>query len=177
MTRLEKENAIAELKEKFDNNNFFYLTDSSTLSVADVNDLRRKCFEHGVEMKVVKNTLARNALESAPEEKEYAGLYDSLKGPTALLFTSTANIPAKIIEEFRKSKKTDRPILKAAYIDYAVFVGDDQLKALANIKSKEELIGEIVALLQSPMKNVVGALKSGGNTLAGLVKALEEREQ
>ena len=175
MTRAEKMTAIEELKEKFNNNSFFYLTDSSTLTVAQVNDLRRLCFEKGVEMKVVKNALAKKALSDAPEEKGYAKLFDSLKGPTAIMFTQTANVPAKIIEEFRKEH--ERPVLKAAYIDTSVFLGDDQVKTLSSLKSKEELIGEIIGLLQSPAKNVVSALKSGGSTIMGLLKALEERAE
>ena len=175
MTRAEKTTAIAELKEKFSNNSFFYLTDSSTLTVEQVNNLRRLCFEKGVEMKVVKNTLAIKALQDAPEEKGYEQLYDSLKGPTAIMFTETANVPAKIIEEFRKEHK--RPVLKAAYIDTSVFIGDDQVKALAALKSKEELIGEIIGLLQSPAKTVISSLKSGGSTIMGLLKALEERAE
>lgn len=177
MTRAEKTTAIAELKDKFSNSSFFYLTDSSTLTVEQVNNLRKLCFDQGVEMKVVKNTLAKKAMEEAPEEKGYSELYDSLKGPTAIMFTSTANAPAKIIEEFRKGKNHERPILKAAYIDTAVFIGDDQLKSLSQLKSKEDLIGEIIGLLQSPAKNVVSALKSGGSTIAGLLKALEERAE
>ncbi len=175
MTRAEKTTAIAELKEKFSNNSFFYLTDSSTLTVDQVNKLRGLCFEKGVEMKVVKNTLAIKALEDAPEEKGYAQLFDSLKGPTAIMFTETANAPAKIIEEFRKGH--ERPILKAAYIDTSVYVGDDQVKALAALKSKEELIGEIISLLQSPAKTVISSLQSGGSTIMGLLKALEERAE
>ena len=175
MTRAEKTTAIAELKEKFSNNSFFYLTDSSTLTVEKVNQLRRLCFEKGVEMKVVKNTLAIKALQDAPEEKGYAGLYDSLKGPTAIMFTETANVPAKIIKEFRGDD--ERPILKAAYIDTSVYVGDDQIKTLAALKSKEELIGEIITLLQSPAKNVISSLQSGGSTIMGLLKALEDRAE
>ena len=173
MTRAEKTTAIAELKEKFSKNTFFYLTDSSTLTVEQVNKLRGLCFEKGVEMKVVKNTLAIKALEDSPEEKGYTALFDALKGPTAIMFTETANVPAKIIEEFRKD--FEKPVLKAAYIDTSVFVGDDQLKALATLKSKEELIGEIIGLLQSPAKNVISSLQSGGSTIMGFLKALEER--
>ncbi len=173
MTRAEKTTAIAELKEKFSNSSFFYLTDASTLTVEQVSKLRGLCFEKGVEMKVVKNTLTKKALEAAPEDKGYAELYESLRGPTAIMFTDTASVPAKIIEEFRKTN--ERPILKAAYIDTAVFIGDDQLASLAKLKSKEDLIGEIIGLLQSPAKNVISALKSGGSTISGLLKALEER--
>lgn len=175
MTRAEKATAIETLKEKFSKTTFFYLTDSSTLTVEEVSNLRRKCFEQGVEMQVVKNTLAKKALESAPEELGYAGLYDSLKGPTAIMFTTVANAPARIIEDFRKSH--EKPVLKAAYIDSAIYLGDDELKNLSKLKSKEELIGEIVGLLQSPAKNVISALKSGGSTIAGLLKALEDRAE
>jgi large subunit ribosomal protein L10 len=174
MTRAEKAQVISDLKEKFEKVNFFYLTDASTLSVADTNDLRRKFHENGVEMKVVKNTLARKALEQLEEAKGYDQLYDSLVGPTAVLFTENAATPAKLIKEFRKNH--DKPEIKAAYIDSAVFIGDDKLKELAALKSKEELIGEIITLLQSPATNVIGALKSAGNTIAGIVKTLQERE-
>lgn len=173
MTRAEKEAAVEELKGKFEKYNFFYITDSSTMTVAQVNDLRRKFFEKGVEMQVVKNTLAKKALESI-SETQYQDLYDSLKGPTALLFTETANTPAKVIKEFR-GKDGERPVVKAAYIDSSVFVGDEQIGALASLKSKEELLGEVITLLQSPIKNVLGSLQSGGNTLSGLLKALEAR--
>jgi len=175
MTREEKAALVTELKNKFDTSQFFYVTDSSTLTVEQTTQLRQLCFDKGVEMKVVKNTLVKKALETFPEEKGYAPLYDSLKGPTALMFTETSNSPAKIIKEFRKS--SDKPVLKAAYIDSDVYIGDDQVEALSELKSKEELIAEIIALLQSPAKNVISALKSGGSTIAGLVKALEERAE
>lgn len=174
MRKEQKTQAIEELTEKFSNAPFFYVTDSSALTVEQVNNLRGKCYEKGVEMKVVKNTLTKKALESI-EGTDYSELYDALKGPTALMFSSTANVPAKIIEEFRKSH--DKPVLKAAYIDSSIYIGDDQVKALASLKSKEELIGEVILLLQSPAKNVISALSSGGNKLAGIVKALQERAQ
>ncbi len=176
MTKAEKATVIADLKEKFSNSPFFYLTDSSTLSVEEINKLRGMFFEKGIEMRVVKNTLVKKALEDAPEEKGYQGLFDSLKGPTALLFTEVANSPARVLKEYR-GKDGERPILKAAYIDSSVYVGDDQLKALSSLKSKEELLGEIVGLLQSPAKNLISALQSGGATLSGLLKALEERRE
>ena len=174
MTKAEKTATIEALKEKFDQQSFFYLADASTLTVEQVNNFRRLCHEKGVEMKVVKNTLARKALEALPEDRNYNGLFDSLKGPTAILFTETANVPAKILKEFRETH--ERPLLKAAYIDTDVFSGDEQIDTLAELKSKEDLIGEVIGLLQSPMSNVLGALQSGGNTLMGLLKALEERE-
>lgn len=171
MTKAEKTAVIEELKEKFEKSSFFYVTDSSTLTVAQINTLRGLFFEKGIEMKVVKNTLARKALEAIGDQ--YTPLFDSLKGPTSLVFTEVANAPAKVIKEFRKT--SEKPIVKAAYIDSAIYIGDDQLDTLAKIKSKEEMIGEIIGLLQSPIKNVLGQLQSGGNTIMGLLKALEER--
>jgi large subunit ribosomal protein L10 len=173
MTRAEKTTAIEELKQSFQENQYFYITDSSALTVEQVNNLRRLCHEKGVTMKVVKNTLAKKALEEIGENGHYSELWDALKGPTAVMFCETANVPAKLIKEFRE--KHDKPILKAAYIDSDIFLGDDQLDVLKSLKSKEELVGDIVILLQSPIKNLVGALNSGSSTIAGLVKALEER--
>lgn len=174
MTREDKTIEIDLLKEKFENSNFFYIADSSELTVEQVNSLRRKCFENEIEMKVAKNTLIKKALEQV--EGEYSELYDSLKGPTSLFFCEVANKPAKVINDFR-GKDGEKPFLKAAYIDTAVYLGDESLKDLEAIKSKEELIGDIVMLLQSPAKNVISALKSGGSTIAGLVKALQERAE
>ncbi len=175
MTRSEKHTAVEELKVKFEKFPFFYLTDPSTLSVEKINILRRVCFEKGIEIQVVKNTLAIKALEGAPEDKNYASIYDSLKGPTAIMFSEIANAPAKVLEEFRK--KNDMPELKAAYIDTDVYVGDEQIKALASLKSKEDLIGDVILLLQSPIKTVISSLNSGQNTLSGLLKALENRAE
>lgn len=175
MTRAEKSTAIDVLKEKFENNSFFYIADSSELTVAQVNELRGLCYEKGVELKVVKNTLAQKALESFPEEKRFSDLYQALKGPSAIMFTDTANVPAKIIKEFRKSNK--KPILKAAYIDSSIFIGDDELTALASLKSKEELLGEVIMLLESPIKSVLASLESGGSTIAGILSTLEDRPE
>lgn len=173
MTKAEKAAAIEGLKDKFSSVSYFYLTDASTLTVEQVNKFRGLCFEKGVEMKVVKNTLAQKALESFPEELNYDALYESLKGPTAILFTETANMPAKVLKEFRK--ESEKPILKAAYIETAVFIGDDQIDSLSKLKSKEELLGDVIALLQSPAKTVISSLQSGGQKISGLLKALEER--
>ena len=173
MTKAEKTATIEALKEKFSSTEFFYLTDSSTLTVEEVNKFRGLCYEKGIEMRVIKNTLARKALESLPEEKGYEGLYESLKGPTAVLFTEVANSPAKVLKEFRKT--AEKPVLKAAYIDTAVYVGDDQIDSLTKLKSKADLLGEVITLLQSPAKNLISALQSGGATISGLLKALEER--
>lgn len=173
MTKAEKTAAIEVLKDKFSNVSYFYLTDASTLTVEQVNKFRGLCFEKGVEMKVVKNTLAQKALESFPADMNYDALYDSLKGPTAILFTETANAPAKLIKEFRK--ESEKPTLKAAYIETAVYIGDDQIDPLTKLKSKEELIADVIALLQSPAKTVISSLQSGGQTISGLLQALEER--
>ncbi len=175
MTRADKTATIEVLKEKFENNAFFYITDASTLTVAEINNLRRLCFDKGIEMQVVKNTLTKKALESFPEEKKYEGLYESLKGPTALMFTEAANAPARVIKDFR-GKKNEKPVLKAAYIDTAVYIGDDQLDVLSKLKSKEELLGDLIGLLQSPARNLLSALNSGGATVMNLLKALEERD-
>lgn len=173
MTRAEKTAVIEELKSKFESSQFFYVADSSTLPVEKINKLRGLFFEKGIEMRVVKNTLVKKALESFGEEKNYAPLYDTLAGPTSIIFSDVANAPARVIKDFRKDN--ERPLIKSAYIDSSVFVGDDQIDALAKLKSKEELLGEIVTLLQSPIQNLVGALNSGQNKVTGLLKALEER--
>jgi large subunit ribosomal protein L10 len=172
MTRAEKTAVIEELKSKFESSQFFYVADSSALPVEKINNLRGLFFEKGIEMRVVKNTLVKKALESFGEEKNYAPLYDTLAGPTSIIFSDVANAPARVIKDFRKDD--ERPLIKSAYIDSAVFVGDDQIDALAKLKSKEELLGEIVTL-QSPIQNLVGALNSGQNKVTGLLKALEER--
>ena len=175
MTKENKVKVIAELKEKFSEASHFYITDSSELNVEQINKLRGLCFEKDIEMRVVKNTLVQKALESL-EGDQYNDLYSTLKGPTSLMFSEVANAPAKVIEEFRGGK-LERPLLKAAFIDSSIYLGNDAVKTLAALKSREELIGDVIMLLQSPAKNVISALKSGGSTIAGLVKALEERAQ
>lgn len=175
MNKNDKTQLIEELKEKFDSAQYFYIADSSTLTVGEVNKLRALCYEKGVEMKVVKNTLAKKALESFGEERNFEQLNEALKGPSTLFFSEVGNSPAKLIKEYRES--SDRPILKAAYIDSDIYLGDDQLESLAALKSKEELIGDVIVLLQSPIKNVLGSLQSGQNTISGLLKALENRAE
>jgi large subunit ribosomal protein L10 len=172
MTREDKNKFIDELAEKLSASPILYLADTSELTVENTNDLRRSCHKNDITLKVVKNKLLRKAFERV-EGYDYSELYETLSGPTSLMFSEVANAPAKLIKDFRK--KHDKPILKGAFIEEAVFVGDDQLDALSALKSREELIGEIVGLLQSPVQNVVSALQSGGNTISGLVKALEER--
>jgi len=175
MTRAEKTVAIQELTEKFADAKYFYITDCSELTVEKINNIRRACFEENIQLKVVKNTLIKKALKGAAEttEENYEELYEVLKGPSALMFTDKGNAPAKLIKKFRK--ELDRPVLKAAYIESEIYVGDDQVETLSAIKSKEELIADVILLLESPIKNVLGSLQSGGNTLSGLLKALEEK--
>ncbi len=171
MTKEEKNVTLAELKKEFSTKTTFYLADTSSLSVANINKLRRLCFKSGVQIRVAKNTLIRKALEA--NNVTDAELLNALHGPTSIWFSEVANAPAKVIKEFRKTN--EKPILKAAYIETAIFIGDTQIDSLASLKSKNELIGEIIALLQSPAKNVVSALKSSGGKLAGILKTLENR--
>jgi len=172
MTKQEKDEIVKALSAKLNENSIFYLADISELSAENSTKLRRLAHKREVSLNVVKNTLLRKALEAA--EGSYEEFYEVLKGNTSIMFAEVGNAPAKLIEEFRK--KSDRPILKGAYIEEAIYIGDDKVKTLTEIKSKEELIGDIIMLLQSPAKNVISALKSGGNTISGLVKALSERE-
>ena len=173
MDKNQKNQEIADLKEKFSNTTYFYLTDSSTLSVEKINKFRRLCFNSGIEYRVSKNTLIRKALEQV-EGGNYEALYPSLNGPTGVMFSADGASPAKLLEEFRKTN--EKPVLKAAFIDSDVFLGDNQIAVLAKLKSKKELIGDVLGLLQSPARNVISALQgSSAQKIAGLVKALEER--
>ncbi len=159
MTKQEKNEVIDVLKGKFAQYNNFYVTDTESLTVAQISKLRSHCFDKQVEMRVAKNTLIKKALESLDSEK-YAGVYDSLHNVTALLFSENPKEPALILSGFRKDSKGEKPSLKAAFINGDVFVGDDQLKALTQIKTKNELIGEVIGLLQSPIQRVLGALQN-----------------
>lgn len=173
MNKETKNQVITELTEELNNVPVFYLADTSGLTVENTNKLRRICFHRKVRMKVIKNTLLKKAMERTG--KNYEGMYDTLHGVTSIFYAEGGNVPAKVIKEFRK--KSEKPILKAAFVEEAIFIGDDQLESLVNLKSKNELIGEIIGLLQSPAKNVVSALQSGKNKLAGIVKTLSEREE
>lgn len=172
MNREEKQEVVLALQEKMQEFGNFYIADTSGLSVEKVNNIRRKCFESGIEMRVAKNSLIKIAIDSL--EGDASEIYPALKGQSALLFSKVGNGPAKLIKSLRKGK-VEKPALKAAYIDSAIFVGDNQLDALVNLKSREELIGEIIGLLQSPAKNVISALQSSGGKIAGIVKTLQER--
>ena len=173
MNKEQKNEVIEALKEKFSQYNNFYITNTEALSVEQVSKLRRVCFNKNVEMKVAKNTLIKKALESLNEER-FSNVFDSLHGVTALMFSENAKEPALIISDFRKDTKGELPLLKAAFVDGDVFAGNDQLKALTTLKSKNDLIGEVIGLLQSPAKNVISALNAGGK-LASLIKAVEEK--
>ena len=176
MTKEQKNEVIDVLKDKFSQYNNFYVANTESLTVEQITKLRRICFSKQVEMKVAKNTLIKKALESI-DTARFSGVFDSLHGVTALLFSENPKAPAMIISTFRKeSKEGDKPVLKAAFIDGDVFVGDNQLATLKDLKSKQDLIGEIIGLLQSPAKNVISGLNAGAK-LAGLIKALEDRAQ
>ncbi len=172
MKREDKNAIIQELTEKLNRYDHFYLTNISDLNAADTSLLRRKCFDRSINLVVVKNTLLRKSLEQS--EKNFDDLYDALKDSTSVMFSETANVPAKLIKEFRKTH--ERPLLKAAFVEESFYFGDDQVDILSQLKSREELIGDIIMLLQSPAKNVVSALQSGGGKLAGIVKTLSEKE-
>lgn len=171
MTKEEKSRVIEDLTAQLSASNVVYVADISGLDAETTSNLRRACFKADIKLEVVKNTLLAKAMESV--ENNYGELPTVLKGNTAILIAENGNAPAKVIKEFRK--RSDKPVLKGAYIHEAVFTGDNQLDALVALKSKDEVIGEIIGLLQSPAKNVVSALKSGGSTIAGLVKTLSER--
>lgn len=167
-----KDTIIVELGEKLKEFPHFYLVDLTGLNAGTTSALRRKCFKNEIKMVVVKNTLLRKAFDAS--DVDYEPLYDSLKGSTAVMFTQTANVPAKLLKEYQKE---GIPALKAAYAEESIYVGADKLAELAALKSKNEVIAEIVALLQSPAKNVVSALQSGANTIHGVLKTLGERPE
>jgi len=171
MTRAEKSKVIDSLTDQLGSSTTIYLADISGLDAGNTSKLRRACFKANVSLAVVKNTLLSKAMEKS--DKDFGELPEILKGNTSLMISETSNAPAKVIKEFRK--KSNKPLLKGAYIEEAIYVGDDQLDALVTIKSKEELIGDIIGLLQSPAKNVISALQSGGQTLSGIIKTLSEK--
>ena len=173
MTKEEKNQFIDVLDKSIQENSNFYLADISGLSAEESSNLRRLCFKREVSLQVVKNTLLKRALEK--NDSNYEELYDVLKGNTSIMFTDAANAPAKVIKEFRK--KHDKPVFKAAHLDASFYIGEEYLDTLSELKSKNELIAEIVALLQSPVKNVISSLQSGGSKLSGIVKTLAERAE
>ncbi len=172
MKRSDKQIIIDSLTEQINSSNHFYLTDISELNASDTSDLRRLCFKREVKLIVVKNTLLRKAIEKS--EKQADELYDVLKGNTSVMLSDNGNVPAKLIKEFYKLHK--KPVLKGAYVEESVYVGENQLEALIAIKSKNELIADVVSLLQSPMQTVMSQLKSGGNILHGVLQTLGDKE-
>ncbi|TCO09794.1 50S ribosomal protein L10 [Natronoflexus pectinivorans] len=172
MKKTEKATIINELVNIIGEYSHFYIADTQGLNAGSTSDLRRLCFNKEVKMMVVKNSLFQKAIEQS--EKNIEGLDEALKGTSAVLFSNTGNLPAKLIKEFRK--KATIPIFKGAFVEESVYIGESQLDTLSNIKSKEELLGDVIGLLQSPMKNVVSALQSGGSTISGILKTLEERK-
>jgi len=173
MRREEKDTIIDSLAEILKEYGHFYLTDTAQLNAADTSDLRRKCFESDIKLIVVKNTLLQRALEQS--EINFEELYPVLKGTTSIMFSNTGNGPAKLIKEFRK--KHDKPVLKGAYVQESIFVGENTLEALISIKTKQELVGDIILMLQSPAKNVISALQSGGNKIHGVLETLSKKEK
>ncbi len=172
MNKDQKAQYIEDLANDLANANIFYLADTADLTVETINQLRRRCFQSGIELRVVKNTLLAKAMARV-EGRDYGQLPEVLGGPTSIMFAEVGNVPAKLIKEFRK--KNDKPLLKGAYIEEAIFIGDSQLDTLESIKSRDELLGDLLGLLQSPAKNVLSGLQSGGNKIAGILKTLEER--
>ena len=175
MKRSEKEAIINELSQQINSYNHFYLADIAELNAEKTSALRQLCFQKEVKLVVVKNTLLRQAIVDS--EKNADLLCEVLKGNTSIMFSESGNVPAKLIKEFRKSAKIEKPLLKGAFVEESVYVGEENLEALVNIKSKEELIGDVIALLQSPAKNVISALQSGGQTIHGVLKTLGERAE
>jgi large subunit ribosomal protein L10 len=173
MRREEKNTIINSLAEKLKEYSHFYLTDTAELNAADTSDLRRKCFENDIKLIVVKNTLLKRALEQSG--LDFDELYPVLKGTTSIMFTNAGNSPAKLIRDFRR--KHDKPVLKGAYVQESVYLGDNMLDALVSLKTKHELIGDIILLLQSPAKNVISALQSGGNKIHGVLETLSKKEE
>jgi large subunit ribosomal protein L10 len=172
MRREDKHTIIESLAEKLNEYGHFYLADTSQLNAADTSELRRKCYENDIKLVVVKNTLLKRALEQTAGDFEE--LFPVLKNATSIMFTQSGNVPAKLIKEFRK--KHDKPVLKGAYVQESIYIGDNQLDALVAIKTKDELVGDIIMLLQSPVKNVISALQSGGNTIHGVLETLSKKE-
>lgn len=172
MTREEKLQAIENIAATLESSEVIYLADISELNAEDSSKLRRACFNQGIKLEVVKNTLLAKAMEKVAT-KDFGELPTVLKGNTSMMIAEVGNVPGKLIKEFRK--KNDKPVVKGAYVQESIYVGDDQLEALATLKSKEDLIGDVITLLQSPATTVLGQLQSGGNTVTGLLKALEER--
>ena len=173
MKKEDKSAIISQLESTINEYAHFYLADIAGLNAAQTSELRRVCYKQDVKLVVVKNTLLKKALDNSGVD--FSELYGSLKGETSLMLSNTGNVPAKLIQEFSKANKSKKPVLKAAYVEQSFYIGENQLEALIHVKSKNDLIADVIALLQSPAKNVVSALQSGGNTIHGVLKTLAER--
>ena len=171
MKKEQKVQEIQNLTEELSSVKNLYLTDIAGLDAVQTTALRRACFKANIKLSVVKNTLLAKAMEAS--DKDFGNLHETLKGNTSLMFSELGNAPAKLIKDFRK--KSEKPILKGAYVEEAIYIGDDQIDALESIKSKVELIGEVITILQSPAKNIISALQSGGSNISGILKTLSER--
>ena len=171
MKKEQKVQEIQNLTEELSSVKNLYLTDIAGLDAVQTTALRRACFKANIKLSVVKNTLLAKAMEAS--DKDFGNLHETLRGNTSLMFSELGNAPAKLIKDFRK--KSEKPILKGAYVEEAIYLGDDQIDALESIKSKEELIGEVITILQSPAKNIISALQSGGSNISGILKTLSER--
>jgi len=172
-TREEKDQIIEDLTQQLNDFSHVYLADISNLNSEDTTALRQKCFDREVKLMVVKNTLLKKAMEKA--DVTFDEVYDQLNGPMSVMLCNTANVPAKLIKEFRKDR--DKPFLWAAYVEESFYIGDEQVENLAKLKSKEEIIGDVISMLQAPAQNVISGLKSGGGKLAGILETLAERSE
>ncbi len=172
MKREDKGIIIAELTEQIKKSGHFYIADIEGLNAGQTTDLRRECFKNNIKLVVAKNTLLRKAIKDSG--RDIQGMDSVFAGPSSVMFTDVANAPAKLIKDFRR--RSDKPILKGAFVEEDVYIGDEQLDALVSVKSKFELIADVVAMLQTPIRNVIGALQSGGNTITGVLKTLEEKK-
>ncbi len=174
MTREEKNQVIDKLTGQINNASHIYITDTLGLDAGNTVELRKECYKNEIELVVAKNTLLKKAIEKS--DKDLSELFEALTGPTSVMFSEVGNKPAKLIIDFRKKRNLEKPILKGAFVEDDVYFGDDQVDALASIKSKNELIADVIGLLQAPVVNVLSALQSGGNTLSGILKSLEEKK-
>lgn len=174
MTRQEKNQLIDSLAEQLSNSSTIYIADISDLDSENTTKLRALCFKSKVHLQVVKNTLLKKAMDKT--EKDFSGLYETLSGSTSMMIADTGNAPARLIKEFRKGG-SEKPIFKGAFIQEMIYLGEDQLDTLVTLKSKDELIADLVALLQSPVRNVMSALQSGGNTLTGVLQTLSDKPE
>jgi large subunit ribosomal protein L10 len=173
MKKDQKNQVIDNLAEIINNSNHIYVADTLGMNAANTGDLRRQCYGKNVKLVVAKNTLFKKAIEKS--NKDLSGLFEVLSGPSAIMFSEVGNVPAKLIKEFRKSRNIEKPILKGAYVEEGFYIGDNQIETLTTIKSRDELIADVINMLQTPARNIISALQSGGNTITGVLKTLQEK--